>query len=118
MPRTIYLKSTCPFCLKLRIFLTEAGLADRFSYVIFNDDDQTLQAFRQRMQQAGQEASFPAVAFESERFETGTDALIARFAAEAGVDPGAMPLLTYYDNGVLERYSEMYIALRELKPAS
>ena len=37
---TLYLKRSCPFCLKLRIFLTEAGLADRFHYTVFDDGDE------------------------------------------------------------------------------
>ena len=31
----VYLKRTCPYCLKLRIFLTEAGIADRFDFTVF-----------------------------------------------------------------------------------
>lgn len=119
MPSTsrtsIYLKKTCPYCLKLRIFLTEAGIAGRFDFTVFADGDETHQALRARMQAAGQEPSFPAAGIERGTLVTGTDDLIARFANEAGVDPATLPLLTYYSEGVFRRHVEMHRELRELK---
>jgi len=114
---TLYLKRSCPFCLKLRIFLTEAGLADRFSYVVFDDGDETHQALRARMEQAGKQPSFPAAELTPGELETGTDDLINRFAKEAGVDPASLPLLNYYEGGVFKRYGEMFRELRALKTA-
>jgi len=114
---TLYLKRACPFCLRLRVFLTEAGVADRFNYVVFEDGDATHQQLRARMEAAGKQPSFPAAELVPGELETGTDDLIARFARDAGVDPAAMPLLTYYSGGVFKRYSEMFRELRELKSA-
>jgi glutaredoxin len=111
----VWLKKTCPYCLKLRIFLTEAGLADRFDFRVFTDGDETHKALRTRMQAAGQEPSFPALEIEEGKLLTGTDDLIARFAQEAGVDPSAMPLLAYYSAGVFPRHVEMHRELRQLK---
>ena len=112
---TLYLKRTCPFCLKLRVFLTEAGMGERFDYVVFDDGDETHKALRARMEAAGQSPSFPAVDLGDGVLLTGTDDLIARFAGEAGVDPAAMPLLAYYSGGVFPKYSEMFRELRALK---
>ncbi len=114
-PATLYLKSACPFCLKLRVFLTEAGIADRFEYVVFDDGDETHQGLRARMQAAGQEPSFPAADLGDGQLTTGTDGLIARFADEAGVDPAAMPLVAYYSNGVFKQYGAMFRELKTLK---
>lgn len=111
----IYLKKTCPFCLKLRIFLTEAGIADKFEFTVFEDGDETHQALRARMQAAGQEPSFPAAAIGSDALATGTDDLIARFAKDAGVDAAKLPLLAYYSEGVFRRHVEMHKQLRQLK---
>lgn len=114
---TLYLKRSCPFCLKLRVFLTEAGAADRFTYVVFDDGDATHQQLRARMEAAGKQPSFPAAELVPGELETGTDDLIARFARDAAVDPATMPLLAYYADGVFKRYGEMFREIRELKSA-
>lgn len=115
-PRTkAYLKKTCPFCLKLRIFLTEAGLADQFDFTVFEDGDETHKALRERMQAAGQEPGFPAVEIEPGKLTTGTDGLIAHFAQQAGVDAAKLPLLKYYSEGVFVRHVEMFKELKQLK---
>lgn len=111
----IYLKKTCPYCLKLRIFLTEAGLADRFDFTVFSEGDETHKALRARMEAAGQKPSFPAAEIEAGRLTTGSDELIARFARDAGVDPARLPLLDYYSNGVFPRHVEMHLELKQLK---
>jgi glutaredoxin len=112
---TLYLKRACPFCLKLRLFLTEAGISDRFAYVVFDDGDETHKALRARMESAGQEPSFPAAELGEGKLTTGTDALIAHFAEEAGVDPMAMPLVAYYSDGVFKQYVAMFRELRAIK---
>lgn len=114
---TLYLKRACPFCLKLRIFLTEAGLADRFQFTVFDDGDETHKSLRARMEQAGKQPSFPAAELTPGELETGTDDLIGRFAKEAGVDPSSLPLLAYYSDGVFKRYGELFREVRELKAA-
>ena len=114
-PVKIYLKSTCPFCLKLRIFLTEAGIADRMDFVVFADGDETHKALRARMESAGQEPSFPAAELEPGKLTTGTDQLIAHLAKQAGVAPEKLPLLSYYSEGVFKKYGEMFRELRQLK---
>lgn len=115
-PRTrVYLKKTCPYCLKLRIFLTEAGIADKFDVTVFNDGDETHKALRQRMEAAGQEPGFPAAEIEPGKLTTGSDDLIARFARAANVDAAKLPLLKYYNEGVFVRHVEMFRELRQLK---
>jgi len=111
----IYLKKTCPFCLKLRIFLTEAGIADRMDFVVFSDGDATHESLRSRMKAAGQEPSFPAAELTEGTLSTGTDDLIAHFAKQAGVDPKSLPLLAYYSDGVFPKYGEMFRELKQLK---
>lgn len=111
----IYLKKTCPFCLKLRIFLTEAGIADRFEFLVFEDGDETHQAVRARMEAAGLSPGFPAAEIGAGALATGTDELIARFAKEAGVDVSKLSLLAYYSEGVFRRHVEMFRELQKLK---
>jgi hypothetical protein len=99
------------------IFLTEAGVADRFELVVFADGDDTHKALRARMEQAGVKPSFPAAEFTPGQFMPGSDELIARFAKETGVDPEKLPLLKYYSEGVFPRHVEMYQELKKLKGA-
>ena len=113
----LHLKRACPFCLKLRIFLTEAGIADRFEYDVFDDGDDTHKALRAQMEAAGQQPSFPAAELTPGELTTGTDDLIARFAKDAGVDPAQSPLLQYYMGGVFKSLGEMFMKLRELQSA-
>ena len=114
----IYLLLSCPYCLKLRIFLSEAGIADRFELVEFQSGDDTHQAVRNRMIAAGLKPSFPAAELGAEgEFTTETNDLIARFAKETNVDPSKMPLLAYYEKGVFPRVGEMHKELQELKAA-
>ncbi|RYZ57034.1 MAG: hypothetical protein EOP08_17645 [Proteobacteria bacterium] len=113
----IYLKNTCPFCLKLRIFMTEAGIADRADFVVFEDGDATHKQLRSQMEAAGQSPSFPAAELEPGKLTTGTDDLIGHFARQGGVSPATLPLLAYYNEGVFKKYGEMFRELRELKGA-
>jgi hypothetical protein len=81
---------------------------------VFAEGDATHQALRSRMQAAGQEPSFPAAEFEPGKLSTGTDDLIARFGKGAA-DPATLPLLSYYSEGVFQKYGEMFRELRQLK---
>lgn len=114
---TLYLKRACPFCLKLSIFVVEAGLGDRFNYVVFDDGDDTHKALRARMEKAGTQPSFPAAELTPGTLTVGTDDLIGHFAKEAGANPADMPLLNYYADGVFKRYGEMFQEIRALKAA-
>jgi glutathione S-transferase len=114
-PVKVYLKKVCPYSLKLRIFLAEAGITDRVKFVVFADGDATHQALRSQMQAAGQKPSFPAAELEPGKLVTDSDALIAHFAKGAGIDPSALPLLRYYSEGVFQKYNEMYRELKQLK---
>jgi hypothetical protein len=40
------------------------------------------------------------------------------FAAELGVDPATVPLLSYYLGGVFKRYGEMFRELKETNTAA
>ena len=114
---TIHLMRTCPFCLRLRIFLSEAGLENRFTLAAFDQGSDEHHALRARMEAAGTQPSFPAAEFAPGEWTTGTDGLIARFAGDAGVDPASMPLLDYYSSGVFKQYIQMFRELKELKSA-
>lgn len=105
-PSTAYFKRTCPYSLKFRIFINEAGLEGRFNIVVFDDGDDTHQQLRQRLEKAGLKPSFPAVELGNDQFRTGSDELIQHYAREAGIDPGQLPLLEYYTRGVFRKLAD------------
>lgn len=112
---TLYLKRSCPHCLKLHIFVTAAGLEERFAFTVFDDGDDTHRALRARIAADGRQPSFPAAEVAPGQIEIGSDELIARFANEAGVDPASLRLLPYYLDGVFRGYREKSRELRELR---
>ncbi|MDX9873385.1 MAG: hypothetical protein RBS88_00625 [Spongiibacteraceae bacterium] len=112
---TLYLKHSCPFCLRLRIFLTEAQLADQVDFIVFEDGDATHQALRQQMEARGLKPSFPALKTADGEFETGTDDLIARFTSQHNIDTAQLQLLPYYESGVFVRMRELFMENRKLK---
>lgn len=112
---TAYLISGCPFCLKLRVAFSELGIADRFDYVMVDQDEQAMADARARLTEAGLKPSFPAVEVAPGVFSTESDELISRYAAQQDADPEALPLLNYYKAGVFPRYIALFRENMELK---
>ncbi|TCU53606.1 glutathione S-transferase-like protein [Novosphingobium sp. PhB57] len=111
----LYLKSTCPHCLKLRIFLLEAGLLERFDQRIFTQGDDAEAAIRADLAAHFDKVTFPAVQYEPGRFMKDSDAIIAHYAAVAGVDVEGLPIFAAYAQGVLPKYMETRRELTALK---
>ncbi len=111
----LYLKSTCPHCLKLRIFLLEAGLLDRFEQRIFTQGDDAEAAIRAELAPHFDKVTFPTVQYEPGRFMKDSDAIIAHYAAEAGLDSARLPVFAAYAGSVLPKYMEVRKELNALK---
>lgn len=111
----LYLKSSCPHCLKLRIFLLEGGILDRFDERIFTQDDDLEAAIRAELEPHFDRVTFPAIQYESNRFMKDSDAIIAHIAAEQGLDASRLPIFSTYSGSVLPRYMAMRKELRTLK---
>jgi hypothetical protein len=95
----LYLKHGCPFCFKLRVFLLEAGLLDRFRVKQFIPGTAAEQVFRDELALHFDKVSFPAVQVSPGRYLGDSDTLISFFANERGLDPTAMPTLQEYIQG-------------------
>jgi glutaredoxin 2 len=111
----LFLKSTCPHCLKLRIFLLEAGLLDRFEQCIFTQGDDAEAAIRAELAPHFDKVTFPTVQYEPGRFMKDSDAIIAHYAAEAGLDSARLPVFAAYAASVLPKYMEVRKELNALK---
>ncbi|HEY9578670.1 MAG TPA: glutathione S-transferase N-terminal domain-containing protein [Rhizorhapis sp.] len=112
----LYVNQRCPFCLKLMIFLSEAGLLARFDVRKFTPGDANEQAVRDELAPHFEKVSFPVVQVAPGQYMKDSDALISHYAAEASIDPSGMVLLNYYTSGVFEQFITLFkenMALKE-----
>ncbi len=83
----VYLKENCPFCLKVRLFLLESGLASDVETRDFVPDSEQEAKIRAELQPHLDKVSFPSAQLEPGRYVTESDDIVAFFAAKAGRDP-------------------------------
>ncbi|WP_260922775.1 glutathione S-transferase N-terminal domain-containing protein [Novosphingobium sp. 9] len=103
----LYLKAACPHCLKLRIFLLEAGLMERFDMRVFTPGDDNETDMRAELAPWFEKVTFPTVQHTPGAFMNESDAIIALYAQEAGLDPARLPTFVDYTQGVLPKYQRM-----------
>eukprot|EP00667_Euglena_gracilis_P017244 EG_transcript_18126 len=84
--RRIFLKLGCPFCSKVVSYLGAAGLADKVAV------EYDTEANRQRITELAGKCSFPALEVSPGAILLESDAIIALYAKESGVDPATLPL--------------------------
>jgi len=112
---TVYLKDKCPFCMKIRIFLLEAGLRDQVTVKDFTPGAETEQQVRDEVSPHLEKVSFPAAEVAPGEFIADSDGIIARLAEGVGVDPGQMPVLKAYLDGPFQSLMNLFRENRELK---
>ena len=111
----VYLKPGCPFCLKLRIFLLEAGLLDRLVVHQFVEGSEDEAAIRAELASHFEKVGFPTAKLRSGTYLAESDAIIAHMVAETGADPTHMPTLRAYADGVMPRMMAMFRENMQLK---
>ena len=112
---TLYVKEGCPFCMKVRIFMLEAGVLDRVQvreFAVGSDEEQLIRA---ELALHLEKVSFPTAVLAPSEYLSESDAIIARFAETAGVDPAKLPTLRAYASGVMPQMMSMYRDNMELK---
>jgi hypothetical protein len=102
----LYLKDTCPHCLKLRLFLLEAGLLDGFEQRISTQGNEVERAIREELAPHFDKVTFPTVQHAPGGYMQDSDAIIAHYGCEAGIDPAALGVFTAYARFVLPKYME------------
>ena len=110
----IYLKESCPFCLKVAAFIAESGRAADYELRTFWTDDEREEAIRAELGPHFETPSFPAMQVEPGRFLKESDAIVALLAEQTGCDPAAMPLYSYMLRGPFRRMREQFAQIREL----
>ena len=110
-----YLKDKCPFCMKVRIFLLEAGLWDEVEIREVVPGTPEEQAIRAELEPKLEKVGFPAAQTEPGRYMTDSDGIIAHMAGVTGKDPAAMPVLRASLDGPFQQIMTLYRENTELK---
>lgn len=109
---TAWVRTTCPYSFKLRLFLTEAGLTGKVTFVPMDPDAADFRAKKAELDRmAGHHTAFPTVEVAPGEFRSGSDELIAHFAALHGIEEASLPTLAFYRGGLYPAYLEMFAIL-------
>lgn len=111
----LYLKDTCPWCLKLRLFLLEAGLADRVEERFFAAGDAAEAGIRAYLGAHLEKVTFPTIELAPQVFLQDSQAIIEHFAAAEGVDVASLKVLDQYIRGPLAKMAELRAEIAALK---
>lgn len=111
----LYLKQSCPFCLKVASFLSEAGVFADFELRTFWPGEAEEDAIRAELAPHLEKISFPALQFAPGEFMADSDAIIERYSRTTGADPAALPFYNYVLNGAFRRLRENFQQIRELE---
>lgn len=109
----LFVKHTCPFCLKLRLYLLEAGLLDTVSLRESRTPEEG-EAMRAELAPRLAKVSYPAALFGDE-YMTESDDIIARFAREGGRPPEELPTYQAYVDGPFAQLLALHRESAELK---
>jgi glutathione S-transferase len=113
----VYLKENCPFCLKVRLFLLESGLASEVEIRDFIPGTQQEDVVRSELSPHFEKVTFPTAQLEPGRYVAESDDIVAFFAAKAGRDPADMPVYRNYVDGVFAMSMQLWKENQELKKA-
>jgi glutathione S-transferase len=105
----LYLKQNCPFCLKLRIFLLEAGLLGTVTLNEFAPGSAGEAAIRAELAGKVEKITFPTAKLTPDSYLTGSDEIVAALAAQAGVDLATLPTYRSYLDGAFKTMQTLYM---------
>lgn len=95
----VYLKQNCPFCMKVRIFLLEAGMIGDVEIRDFAPGKPDEDRIRAELAAHLEKVSFPSAQLEPGRYVAESDDIIAFLAAKSGRETTSMPVYTNYVEG-------------------
>lgn len=104
-----YVREGCPFSFKFLVFMAEAGLLDRIEIVRMRPGDPGFDAEKDKLgKRLGNAVTFPVAEVEPGKYQTDSDQLIERYAAEAGLKPDALPVLSFYKQTIFPQLIELF----------
>lgn len=111
----LFVKEGCPFCFKVRLYLLEAGLIDQVSIREFAVGSEAEQEIRAILGPHIEKISFPAAQLSPGRFLADSDALVAHFVQQSGVDPATLSTYQAYVDGPFKTLFTLYSENMALK---
>ncbi|NLS21124.1 glutathione S-transferase domain-containing protein [Rhizobium sp. P40RR-XXII] len=114
----VYFKHNCPFCLKVRLYLLEAGMMEAVEIRDFVPGSKQEEDVRAELSPHLAKVSFPAAQLEDGRYIAESDDIIAFLAAKSGRDPAGLPVLGNYIEGALKPMLNLWEENVELKAAA
>ncbi|WEK48197.1 MAG: glutathione S-transferase domain-containing protein [Candidatus Andeanibacterium colombiense] len=115
---TLYLKEYCPFCLKVRIAVIEAGLQDQVEIRQFTPGTAEEDAIRAELAPHFEKITFPTAQLEPGVYIGDSDAIVDALLARAKVEKSSLQVLDSYLNGAFKSMMGLYRENRELKAAA
>jgi glutaredoxin len=105
----VYLKSSCPFCFKFLLFLTEAGILQQFEIIsIAADNAEEMARYRRLLEEKAGQAIFPTVEIAPDTYMDDSDELIDHYTKEYAIDMGGLPTYAFYMNGPFPRSLDLF----------
>ena len=114
----VYLKRNCPFCMKIRLFLLEAGMAQDVEIRDFAAGTAEEEAIRAELAPHFEKVSFPTAQLEPGRYVAESDDIISFLAAKSRRDPANMPVYRNYIDGPFALTMKLWKENLELKKAA
>ena len=111
----IYLLHGCPFCMKVRVFLLEAGLIDQVDIQLIEDGSEEGRQVTEKLAAHLPKVGFPTAELTQGQYMTESDDIIAWFAKGAGIDVETLPTFQDYVGGIFDRHLGMYRENMQLK---
>lgn len=110
----LFVLPTCPFCMKLRLFLLEAGMLGDVE-VREADTPERDAAIRAELAPHFDKVTFPTLQLSSGKYLADSDAIIAHFAEPAGIEPESLPTYRTYVYGPLANMKKLFAENMQLK---
>jgi glutathione S-transferase len=114
----LYSKENCPFCLKVRLFLLEAGMTEAVEIRDFAPGSKQEEDIRAELSPHLAKVSFPAALLEPGRYIAESDDIIAFLAVKSGREPASLPVFVNYVEGPFRTMMSLWKENQQLKAAA
>jgi glutathione S-transferase len=114
----VYVKQNCPFCLKVRLFLLEAGMMEAVEIRDFALGSKEEEDIRAELSPHFAQVSFPSAQLEPGRYIAESDDIIALLAVKSGREPASLPVFENYVEGPFKMMMNLWKENQQLKAAA